>query len=158
MDISKLQGIGAFVPLAVFKREVSISYYPLKPVETWADPDVPEHEAERVVDTITTYIRKRTSAQFLELCGADDPDKPFLTVLHCIVQADGSPVFEDVDQVKRLAEWMLIPLVRVVSEVNTFAAKKSVPRTSFGAVSPSPSAARSRKPRPPSRKKSGRSG
>lgn len=158
MDLSKLQGLGAFVPQALFKRDVPISYYPLKPAKTWADPDVPEHEAERAVDSVTTYIRKRTSAQFLELCSANDADKPFLTVLQCIVQADGRPVFEDIDQVKRLAEWMLIPLVRAVSEVNTFAAKKSQPRTSSGAASPSPSAEPSRKPRPRSRKKSGRSG
>lgn len=141
MDIQQLQALGALVPAHLFKREIPITYRPLTPADTWADPDVTEHEAEPVTQTITAHIRKRSSADFLEMVNAPDGDKPFVGLLRCVVHPDGSPVFADLAQAKQLAEWMLIPLLTAVNEVNTFAAKKSQPRMSSGAGSPSPSAA-----------------
>ena len=159
MDLLKLQALGAFVPAAIFKRDISIKYRPLKPAETWADPDVPEREVDFVTESMTAHIRKRRSADFLEMVGAPNQDAPFLTVLRCVVHENGAPVFESLEQVKNLHEWILIPLATAVKEVNTDDAKKSQPRMSSGAASRSPSAAgASRNGKSRSRKKNARSG
>lgn len=159
MDLLQLQALGAFVPAAIFKREIAIKFRPLKPADTWADPDVPEREAGYVTQSMTAHIRKRSSADFLEMVGAPDGDAPFLTVLRCVVHENGAPVFASLEQVKTLHEWILIPLATAVKEVNTDDAKKSQPRTSSGAASRSPSAAAaSRSGKPRSRKKNARSG
>lgn len=159
MDLLRLQALGAFVPAAIFKREISIKYRPLTPAETWADPEVPEREADYITESMTAHIRKRSSADFLEMVGAPSGDAPFLTVLRCVVHENGAPVFANLEQVKTLHEWILIPLASAVKEVNTDDAKKSQPRMSSGAASRSPSAAgASRSGKPRSRKKNARSG
>lgn len=159
MDLQKLQALGGFVPATIFKRDIPITYRPLTPAESWADPDVPEHEQAPVTDMLTTYIRKRSSADFMEIVNATDADKAFLALLRCVVHPCGTPVFADLAQTKQLAEWLLIPLLTAVNEVNTFDAKKSQPRTSSGAASRSPSAAEaSRSGKRLSRKKNARSG
>jgi hypothetical protein len=159
MDLSQLQAMGAFVPQAIFKRDIQITYRPLKPASEWAEPDVPEHESEPVKATVTVHIRKRSSADFLEIVNAPDGDKPFVSLLRCVVNPDGSPVFADLAQAKQLAEWMLLALLPAVTEVNSYDAKKSTPRMSGGATSPSPSAgAALRSGKRLSRKRNGASG
>jgi hypothetical protein len=147
MNLTQLQAMGAFVPQAIFKRDIPITYRPLKPAESWAEPDIPEHESEAVTATVTVHIRKRSSADFLEIVNAPDGDKPFVSLLRCVVNPDGTPVFTGVaemtpmEQVKNLEGWFLWPLLAAVNEVNSYDAKKSTPRMSGGATSPSPSAA-----------------
>lgn len=159
MDLIKLQTMGALVPLTIFKREIEVTYRPFKSKDQWDSEDTPEYEAEAVTEKMTVHVRKRTSADMLDVGSAEGADRALLTILRCVCQSDGKPVFEDIEQVRRLEPWLSIPLMNVVAEVNRYDAKKSQPRTSSGALSLSPSAAgasRSGKTRSPKRK--GRSG
>jgi len=159
MDLNKLQAMGALVPTTLFKREIEVTFHPLKPESEWESPDVPERQAALVTETMTVFIRKRNSADMLDVSFADGADRSLLSILRCVVQTDGKPVFEDIEQVRRLEPWLSIPLMRAVTEVNQYDAKKSAPRTSSGARLPSRSAAgasRSGSKRSP--RKKGRSG
>lgn len=159
MDLIKLHAMGAIVPRTLFKREIEVTFCPPLPAESWADPGVPEYEDEPVTQTMTVYLRKRSSADMLEVGEAEGADRSLMTLLRSVCTPEGAPVFESIEQVRQLEPWMAIPLLQAVAEVNRYGAKKSTPRTSSGAPSPSPSAAaasRSGKKRCP--KKRGRSG
>ena len=137
MDFKNLQVIGAFVPTTLTKRTITINY-----------PSDPEDQAsERITDTVDVWIRKRSSADFLEMVQAPDRDKAHIAILRCVCLEDGSEAFDSLERVKQMAEWLFIPLMVAVNEVNAFGLKNSQPRTSSGTSSPSSSAARSRKRR-----------
>lgn len=159
MDLKQLQAMGAIVPRTFYEKTIPIRRPVLKPVEEWAEADAPEKTDKFVDDTITVHIRKRSSADFLEMVTAPDRDKAHIAVLRCVCKPDGAEVFESLEQTKQLEEWLFIPLMLAVNEVNKFGLKNSQPRTSSGANSRSPSAAgRSRNGKKRSAKKSARSG
>lgn len=159
MQLNQLLQLGGVVPSTLFVRELPVTYRPLKPTGEWSDPDVPERESEAITQTVTVHVRKRSSADFLEMVNAPEADKPFIALLRCLVTPEGAPVFSDLDHAKRIEEWLLVPLLTTVNEVNGTDAKKYLPRTSSGAVSPSPSAdGASRSGSKRYRNKSGRSG
>ncbi len=148
MDIKQLQAMGALVSRVLTKVEVKVKR-----------PSDPENaDSERIDDTVDVWIRKRSSADFLEMVNAPDRDKAHIAILRCICHEDGSEVFESLDQAKQLAEWLFIPLMLAVNEVNSFGLKNSQPRTNSGAKSASSSAARSSKRKPGSLKKNAQSG
>lgn len=158
MDMHQLEGMGAFVPKAIFQREIPITFRPQTSADSWESPDVPEYEAEYVTRTVTVHIRKRNSADFLKIVRAPDTEKPLLPILLCVVTPEGAPVFPSLDKVAELQDFMLGPLLRAVDEVNDYDAKKSTPRMSGGVTSPSPSAAPLPSVKPASRKKNAASG
>lgn len=159
MDLRQLQALGAFVSRDLVKRTITFSYYPLTPADSWADPKEPEYETERRTDTADIHIRKRNSADFMEIVQASDRDKACISIHRCVCNPDGSPLFADLEQVRSLTEWMLIPLLNAVNEVNSFVPGKSRPRTSSSVTSRSPSAeGQSGSGAKRSRKKSARSG
>lgn len=140
MDLKQLQAMGAIVSKSLTKREVPIKRPELRPVEEWADPSAPEETGNWLDDSITVHVRKRSSADFLEMLTATDRDKPAVAILRCVCDEDGSEVFESLEQVQDLKEWLYVPLMMVVNEVNQFGPKNSQPRTSSGAKSRSASA------------------
>lgn len=142
MDLKQLTSLGAIVPRTLFKKEVALKRPTLKPAEEWADPNEPEFSGEIVDDTMTVWVRKRSSADFLEMMRAPDNDKAHIAILRCICDQEGNEVFESLAQCKQLREWMFLPLMLVVNEVNEFGLKNSAPKTKSGANSPSSSAAR----------------
>lgn len=158
MDINQLQALGALVTRSVFPKEIKVRRPVLKPVEEWADPGEPEGTGEFVEDTLTAHVRKRSSADFLEMVQAPDRDKAHIAVLRCVCREDGTEVFQSLEQAKQLQEWLFIPLMLAVNEVNQFGLKNSQPRTSSGTSSPSSSAARSRKRRSGSPRKNAPAG
>jgi hypothetical protein len=145
MDLKQLQVLGAIVPRTTFKKEIPVKRPELKPKEEWADPNDPEETGNIIDDSLTTWIRKRSSADFLEMIQAKDQNKAHIAVLRCVCHEDGSEVFESLEQCKQLKEWLFIPLMVAVNEVNQFGLKNSLPKTSSGMSLPSSSAARSRK-------------
>lgn len=160
MDLKQLQAIGGFVPRSLVKKEIPITRPALLPPEEWGDPDVPERGEGVVNETLTTFIRRRSSADFLEIIEASShADKMLIAVQLSVCDEEGRPVFSTLDQVRQLAPWLSIPLINAVNEVNTFGEKKSVPRMSSGSGSRSPSAHRASRPaKKRSPKKKGRSG
>lgn len=159
MDLIKLQAMGAIVPRTLFKREIEVTYRPPKAPALWADPGLPEYEDEPITNKIDVWVRKRNSADMLDVSMAEGANMALTTILRCICKPDGSPVFETIEQVRDLEPWMSIPLLNVVREVNQYDPKKSTPKTSSGARSPLGSAdGASRSGRSRSRKKKGTSG
>lgn len=141
MDLKNLQALGAFVPTKLFKREVPIKRPEAKPQNQWADPEVPEFTGNVSDDTVTVWIRKRSSADFMEIRQAPNRDKFHLAVQMCICHEDGTPVFETLDHAKKLAEWLFVPLAAEVHELHGEGPKNSQPRTNGGASLRSASAA-----------------
>jgi hypothetical protein len=159
MDFLKLQAMGGIVSAAPVRKEITFTYHRPLPADQWSDPDVPEVEPEPATDTATVWIRKRTSRDFLDINAAAPGEQVFLALFRCVCTEDGAPLFPSVEDASRLAEWMLIPLMKAVNEVNSFLPKAFPPKTSSGATSPSPSAAvRSASGRKRSTRKSARSG
>lgn len=159
MDLKQLHAMGAMVPKTLFKRELEINRPELVPEDQWADPKVAEFTGEWVKDSITVHIRKRNSSDFLQIVQAENADKAHTAVWCSVCTEDGSPVFETIEQVRDLQEWLFAPLLLAVNEVNEVGPKNSQPRTSFGAKSRSPSAeGQSRNGSKPSPKMSGQSG
>lgn len=141
MDIKQLQAMGAIVSRTLHKKEVKIRYRPLLPESEWTDPKEPEPQPEYVDETLTTWIRKKSSADFIEMLQADDRDKALIAVYRCVCHEDGTQVFESLAQVSQVEEWLIVPLIMAVNEVNGFGLKNSTPRASSGAKSRSLSAA-----------------
>jgi hypothetical protein len=141
MDLKQLQAMGAIVPRTLFKREVAIKRPELKNKIDWEDSEFPEFTGTIIEDSITVHIRKKSSADFMEMIAAPDRDKAHIAILRCVCDDKGVEVFESLEQCKQLEEWLFIPLALTVSEVNKFGLKNSLPRTSSGAKSRSPSAA-----------------
>ncbi len=146
MDIKQIQAIGGLATRTVVERKVSIAYPPLKPQEEWEDPNTPESDnsstrADWVEKTVTVHVRKRSASEAFEIMSAPEKERPFLMILRCICKEDGELMFDSIEQVEQLKDWLWIPFSLVASEVNDLTEKKSRPRTNDGAVSRSPSGA-----------------
>ncbi len=157
MDLSTLKAMGAVEHRPLVPKNIVVKYPVPNDPASWVDPEVPEYpeKPEFKESTIAAHIRKRSSADFIELTSAPNREKPFVAIFRCVCNPDGSQMFETLDQVLGLKEWLWIPLMTAVNEVNQFGPKNSRPRTNSGMNSPSSSAARSRKRSNVSPKKSG---
>lgn len=141
MDIKQLSSMGAFIPKGLVKKEVEIKRPAPIPESEWDDPSVPEFDEENLLsESMTIHVKRRSSADFLQMVNAKDNEKALVAVLLSVVDESGNQVFEDLDQVSQLKEWLLIPLMLAVGEVNSPGKKKnSRTRKNFGVSSPSPS-------------------
>lgn len=163
MDLKQLQAMGGISARSIVKREVPIIHPPLRPAEEWADPNTPESDDQAPKEKWTkavmeVHVRKRSAADFYELLSADDRNKPLIVILRCICNSDGTPVFDSLEQVDQLKEWLWMPLAVVANEVNKLDPKHSQPKTSSGTKSRSSSAAPSRKRKSVSVRKNGKAG
>ena len=159
MDFKQLQALGGIVSAALVRKEIEFTYHRPLPAEQWADPGVPEVEPEAVTECATIFVRKRNSRDFLDIAKAADSEKPFLAIFRCVCTEDGSPLFPSAEHASQLAEWLLVPILNAVNEVNRFDPKALPPRTTSGSTSPSRSAdAASRSGRSRSPRKKGRVG
>lgn len=146
MDLKQLQAMGGINARSLVKREIPIMRPPMKPEAEWEDPSVPESDdlapkEQWAKSTLEVHVRKRSAADFYELLSSDDRNKPLIVILRCICNSDGTPVFESLEQVDQLKEWLWMPLAVVANEVNKLDPKNSRPRMSSGAKSRSPSVA-----------------
>lgn len=162
MDLQQLQAMGAIATRALVPKTIMIQYPKPLPQEQWADPAVPEYAdvPEMVDETLDVHIKKRSSMDAAEAMRAPERERVFILILRCVCKPDGSQVFDTLDQVVSLKEWIWIPLAAAITEVHKGGeAKNSQPRTSSGASSRSPSAGgRSRSGKRRSPRKSERSG
>jgi hypothetical protein len=149
MDFQKLQALGGIVSSALVPKEIKFTR-----------PRTPEEgEGEPITESATIHVRKRTSRDFLDIVKVPESERPFLAIFRCVCAEDGTPLLPSVDDASRLAEWMLMPILNAVNEVNSFDPKGFPPRTTSGSNSPSLSAvAASRSGKRPSRKKNGPAG
>ncbi len=140
MDLKQLQAMGAISARSLVKRDVPIMRPPMRPEAEWADPSIAEADdlapkEHWAKDVIEVYIRKRSAADFYELLSSDDRNKPLIVILRCICNSDGTPVFDSLEQVDQLKEWLWMPLAVAANEVNSLGPKLSRPAMSSGAKS-----------------------
>lgn len=144
-----LQAIGALVPRTLFKREIEFDYPELKPASEWADPEVPEKTGKTLHGKMTTFIRRGSSADAIEIANASDRERPFVAIFRSVCDEKGNPVFPTIEDAMQLATWIVVPLFKAITAVSGDRPKNSQPRTSSGAISHSPSAdARSKNGKP----------
>lgn len=142
MDLIQLTKMGAFIPKGLVKKEIAFKHPTELPKDQWQDPEVAEYDEETMTDaTMTAYIKRRSSADLIEIMNTKDRDKMYATVLLSVMKEDGEPVFESIDQVRLLKEWIFIPVLLAVNEVNSTKKKNSQQKKSSGAKSRSPSEA-----------------
>lgn len=159
MDLKQLEAMGAFKDRSLVTRTITVRRFPILPEGEWDEPGIPKFAQEEVEDTFDIFIKKRSSADSIELSRADPRLLCHYDVFRCVVDEKGEQIFPTIEHVLALEEWMLIPLFNKVFEVNPRGPKSSPPRTKPGASSRSGSGGvPSRNGRKLSRKKSGRSG
>jgi len=144
MDLNQLIVLST-VPTAVVPKTIKVSRPLTSPQEEWEDAKTPEFTGEFADETVDTHIRKYSGADQIELASASDRERVFVAIHRCVVNRDGSPVFETREQAMGLSSWLVVPLFNAVSEVNDNRPKASRRRTSSGSKSPSPSAVARRK-------------
>lgn len=139
--LSELNGLGAFASRAVHKREINVSRPIPLPESEWGDPAVPEYTGEFAEGTITVYLQSSMAADDIAISNAPPEVRPFVAVFRYVVEKDGKPVFESLEQAMSLKTWLVVPLFGVISEFISPRPKHSRRGMSSGAKSPSPSAA-----------------
>lgn len=137
MDLKQLQAMGAFIPQGVVEKEITYKRPLLKPRSEWADKKTPEFvEGQMVEEKTIIFVKRGTSADNIEIIRAPDHEKPFIAVYRCVVNEDGTPLFESLDQTRTLEFWLLMPMFDAVNEVAGGREKKtSGRRTGSGATS-----------------------
>jgi len=146
MDLKQLKAMGLTTSNPLVKRNFDITYRPLRPADTWADPDVPEREEEAVTETWTVHVRRYTAADVIALSAArDDEERAYIALQRGTFTADGAHLFPTMDDAYGVNLEVFAPLITLLGEFNGRQAKKSAPRTSSGASSRSSSAARLQK-------------
>ena len=141
MDLSQLRDMGLVSASPLVRKDITIKYHPLLPKEQWADPEIPERQAEPVEGQLTFWVRRKSAADEILISEARSAGRdPLYTLIHrCVFNEKGARVFPTEDDAIGLDLTMFAPLLEAISEVNG-PAKKSRPRTKSGANSPSPSA------------------
>lgn len=140
MDFATLQKLGAIVPKALVKREITFKRPELRPDSEWADQDVPEFTGELLEESMTIHIRRGSSADAIDVSNASDRERPFVAIYRSICDEAGNQVFPSLEEAMQLQMWMALPLFTAINEINGGGSKNSRPRTSSGAKSRSPSA------------------
>lgn len=132
MDLQQLYSIGAFVSAKPVKRTFTVKRPATVPFEEWADPKVPEFTGEMEEGTLDVWLKRMSSADEIAIANATQEDQTFVVVHRLVRNEDGSPLFQDLEQVKMLAPWLLLPLVGAIEEV---AARN--PKANSGMTTPS---------------------
>lgn len=71
------------------------------------------------IGTYTFFARPMTVKEYLEhLYNPDKSDRDELTILRCIVDEEGKPVFETIDQVKKLFSNVKSVLIGAVADAS----------------------------------------
>lgn len=142
MDLQQLQQLGAIAaPGDIIRKKIKVRRPTPVPQAEWADPAIPEFdETQMVDDSLDACIRTGSPADALELLRVPDREKPYIAVLRGLVQPNGEPVFESIEQAMQLKLWLLMPLFKAITEVADLGPKALRRKTSSGASSPSQSA------------------
>lgn len=137
MDLKQFEALGAFKDRSLVVRTITVTRNPKLPEDQWAEPEVPEYAEEETSDTFDVFVKRRSSADSIELSRVDSRLLVHYEVFRCIVDEKGEQVFPTIDHVLAMEEWLLLPLFNAVAGVNRTGPKHLPPRTKLGASSPS---------------------
>lgn len=138
--LQELQALGAFVSATPIKREIQIKRPLLKPEAEWKDPQIPEFSGEHEDASITVFIRRGAAIDAIEMMRAEERRQPFVVIFRAVVNKDGTPMFESLEQAESLALWLAMPLFDAITEVAGNGPKASRRKTSGGSKRASPTA------------------
>lgn len=141
MNLQQIRALGAISTRPLVPKTITFRYPEPLPVEQWTDAETPAYpdQPEMKDGVLDTLIRKRSASDFYELLRAPPREQACVAILRCVCDTDGNPVFGSVEQIDNLADWLFVPLLLAVNEVNSAAPKFSAPKTKSGAISLSPS-------------------
>lgn len=146
MNLKDLQALGAFVSSKPIKRTVEVSRPVMLPEDEWEDSGVPEFTGDHEAATLDIYLKRTSSADEIAIAQAPADQQPFVIVCRLVRNADGSPLFESVEQASGLATWVLGPILAEIDSFTGYRPKKpSPPKTSSGSKSRSRSGVAARK-------------
>lgn len=145
MDFAKLQALGAIVPKNLFKRQITVTYKPLKPEAEWVEAHNPEFVDDEVTETWDVFIRLPSAADAVEIATTPDRDRPFVGIFRCWVNEDGTEFLPSLEMATQVRPWLALPLWDAINSLSPKPRKKSLPKRNGGARSPSASAAPSEK-------------
>jgi hypothetical protein len=141
-DLTQLAAMGLVESNPLVKRDIMIKYYPLKPEAEWAEAGVPERGDTLAEGTVTVFLRRFRASDSIAISGSSADDQAYVAIHRTVFTADGQRLFPTLDEAFGLKLEMFHPLLQEINKLNGVALKKkSKPKTSSGAISPSPSAA-----------------
>jgi hypothetical protein len=132
MDLQELAGMGLVSANELVRREVKVRYFPLKPKENWADPEVEEREAQAVDGSVTVFLRRLRAADTIAvLQTADSEERMYLTIQRTVCNADGSRLFPRLEDTYGIEPSLFHGLITEINSLNRAdRKKKSRPKTS----------------------------
>ena len=140
-DLTQLAAMGLVERNPLVKRDITIKYYPLKPEAEWAEPGEPEREDTLVEGTVTVFLRRFRASDSIAIHGATGDDQAYVAIYRTVFTQDGQRLFPSLDEAFGLKVEIFHPLLKEINKLNGVSLKKkSKPKTSSGATSPSPSA------------------
>jgi len=131
MDLQDLHAMGAFVPRKPILKTIEVTKPVTLPYEQWADPSVPEFTGEVETVSIDVHFRRLSFADQLAASKAPEGERELAMLQRMVANADGSPVFESVDQVMMLDDWLVVPLMKAAGDLLA-KMRDSKPATSSG--------------------------
>lgn len=153
MKLSDLTAMGAFVPAKLTKKELTIRRPKPKPAAEWTVKNKPEFTDEWIDDKVTVHLREGMAADKLEMIQASERERAFVAILRSVCNPDGTPMFESIEQIMggaidpetneptpALADWLVFPLFKAITEVAGHGPKASRRATNGGSKPASPTA------------------
>jgi hypothetical protein len=140
MDLKQLKAMGLVTTNPMIKHDLEIGYYPLKPESDWADPAIPEREAERVTSTITVYLKRYNAADLVIVGAVEDQEmRAWMSIQRSTYTETGDRLFPTLDDAIGLDLAMFGPLLTRINKINEGAKKNSPRKMNSGASLPLPS-------------------
>jgi hypothetical protein len=142
MDLQELTGMGLVSPNELVRREVKVRYFPLKPKDQWADPEVEEREEAAVDGSVTVYLRRLRAADTIAVLQATDhEERMYLTIQRTVCTPDGKRVFHTLEDAYGIQPSLFHGLITEINALNRGNGKKKKPARTSGANSRSASEA-----------------
>lgn len=126
MDIKDLTRMGLAQRNPLVKRDVEITYRPLKPEAEWADPSKPERELEMSTDTVTVFLRRYTATDLVAIATCtDDHERCFVALQRSVYSEQGAKLFPTMDDAYGVNLEVFAPLIKLIAELNMHAGKEN---------------------------------
>lgn len=132
--------MGLVAPNELVRREVKVRYFPLKPKDQWADPEVAEREEKAVDGIVTVYLRRLRAADTIAVLQTSDAEeRMYLTIQRTVCNPDGTRLFPRVEDTYGIEPSLFHGLITEINALNRADGKKKTRARTSGASSRLPS-------------------
>lgn len=117
LDDLKAMGLVSQRPL--IRRDIEVEYYPPKPVEEWANPEIEEREDELAKATVTVYLKKYRVGDIVAMSQIEpEEDRVYFAIHRSVCDESGAPLFPTLQDAKMIGDELLYPIVSAISDLN----------------------------------------